>query len=464
MRSRRPHAAALPPLAVTLAAVAAVAVAAAPPQPSSPGTGAGGRAPNVLLITVDTLRQDRLSGYGYSRPTSPHLDRLLVESARFTEARTVEPLTNPAVSSMLTSLHPHEHGATRNGLRIRPRLPSLPKTLASRGYSTAAFVANWTLKDRLSGMAEHFQDYREVFTRKRWLGLMSDEATARDVNAEAFAWLEPRAGRRRPFFAWVHYVEPHAPYRYQQEHAGRLGLGRERDTTRSDRYDTEIAFADAAAGELLDWIEARPEVARRTVVIFASDHGESLGEHDYWGHGRNLYEPNLRVPLGVVWPGRLRPATIDAPATLLDVAPTVLGLLGLEVTASLRGHDWSGVLAGDAPPPADRRTHYQAHKGAVLQAQDSRVARRAGLLEIGILEDGKKEVLRIQNGREHRLHDLAADPTEVHDLAAGNDEPSDPLGAWRDEVEHGLATAPDLPPVEVDEESAAKLKALGYTG
>jgi len=450
--------------AAVAAALLLVPAPGAPAPARRSGDPSADPPPNVLLLTIDTLRADRMSSYGYGRPTTPHLDRLLARGVRFTQARTPEPLTNPALASLLTSLHPHEHGATRNGLRMRPGLPSLPAILDVHGYQTAAFVANWTLKDRLSGMAEHFQDYREVFTRKRWLGLMSDEATARDVNAEAFAWLEPRAGRRRPFFAWVHYVEPHAPYRYQQEHAGRLGLGRERDTTRSDRYDTEIAFADAAAGELLDWIEARPEVARRTVVIFASDHGESLGEHDYWGHGRNLYEPNLRVPLGVVWPGRLRPATIDAPATLLDVAPTVLGLLGLEVTASLRGHDWSGVLAGDAPPPADRRTHYQAHKGAVLQAQDSRVARRAGLLEIGILEDGKKEVLRIQNGREHRLHDLAADPTEVHDLAAGNDEPSDPLGAWRDEVEHGLATAPDLPPVEVDEESAAKLKALGYTG
>jgi arylsulfatase A-like enzyme len=347
---------------------------------------------------------------------------------------------------------------------MRPGLPSLPAILDAHGYQTAAFVANWTLKDKLSGLGAHFEDYREVFTRKRWLGLMSDEATARDVNAEALAWLEPRAGRRRPFFVWVHYVEPHAPYRFHPEYAERLGIEKKGEAGRSDRYDTEIAFVDEAAGELLAWIDARPEVARRTLIVFTADHGESLGEHDYWGHGRNLYEPGLRVPLALAWPGRLRPAAIDAPATLLDVAPTVLGLAGVEVTSGLRGFDWSPVLAGGAPPPAGRVTRYQAHKGAVLSAQEARQARRGGLLEVGILDGGRKEVLRIQNGREHRLHDLAADPAETRNLAAGNDEPSEPLGAWRDAVEHGLATAPDLPPVEIDEESAKKLRALGYTG
>ena len=463
-RPRRSHAG-LPRAAAAISAALLLVPAPGVPAPARrAGDPSPDAPPNVLLLTIDTLRADRLSSYGYGRPTTPHLDRLLARGVRFTQARTPEPLTNPALSSLLTSLHPHEHGATRNGLRMRPRLPSLASILDAHGYQTAAFVANWTLKDKLSGMAEHFDDYREVFTRKRWFGLMSDEATAHDVNAEALAWLEPRAGRRRPFFAWVHYVEPHAPYRFQEAHAARLGLGRERDATRSDRYDTEIAFADDAAGELLEWIEARPEVARRTLIVFTSDHGESLGENDYWGHGRNLYEPGLRVPLGVAWPGRLRPATVDAPATLLDVAPTVLGLLGLDVTSGLRGHDWSAVLAGGGSPPAGRRTHYQAHKGAVLQAQDARQARRSGLLEIGVLEGGTKEVLRIQNGREHRLHDLAADPAEQRNLAAGNDEPTDPLGAWRDEVEHGLATAPDLPPVEIDEESAKKLRSLGYTG
>ncbi|HEY4588491.1 MAG TPA: sulfatase-like hydrolase/transferase, partial [Thermoanaerobaculia bacterium] len=134
------------------------------------------RFPNVVILTIDTLRADHVSAYGYHRPTTPNIDRLLAGGVRFTEARTVEPLTSPALASMLTSLYPHEHGATRNGLRLRPGLPSVARALGRRGYQTAAFVGNWTLKDRISGLAEHFERYDEVFTRKRWLGLFKDEA------------------------------------------------------------------------------------------------------------------------------------------------------------------------------------------------------------------------------------------------------------------------------------------------
>src|SRR6185295_11892589 len=113
--------------------------------------------PNVLLLTVDTLRADRLSGLGYGRPTSPHIDRLLREGVSFRAARTVEPLTTPSLTSMLTSREPHSHGATRNGLRLRPGLASLPTLLRAAGYDTAAFVGNWTLRHKLSGLGEHFE-------------------------------------------------------------------------------------------------------------------------------------------------------------------------------------------------------------------------------------------------------------------------------------------------------------------
>ena len=165
--------------------------------------------PNVLLVTVDTLRADRLSGYGYSRNTSPHFDAMMDEGTRFTQARTVEPLTGPALCSLLTSRYPHEHGASRNGLRLRAGLPSLPKTLQAHGYRTSAFVGNWTLRDKLSGLAEHFEFYDEIVSRRRWFGLVKGEATAKDLN-DAFAdWIADHETRHseRPFFAWLHYVE-----------------------------------------------------------------------------------------------------------------------------------------------------------------------------------------------------------------------------------------------------------------
>ena len=137
--------------------------------------------PNVLLITVDALRADRISAYGYERTTSPNIDRLIARGAKFTQARTVEPLTSPAMCSVFTSTYPHDNGATRNGLRMRPDLPSLPILLQSHGYRTAAVISNWTLKNKLSGLGEHFERYDEVMKRRRWFGLFNPEANAESM-------------------------------------------------------------------------------------------------------------------------------------------------------------------------------------------------------------------------------------------------------------------------------------------
>ena len=446
-------------LAAGLALAAALALAPAPAPAVAQPAPAAARPPNVLLITIDTLRPDRLSGYGYDRPTSPHLDRLLAEAARFTAARTVEPLTTPAVSSMLTSLYPHEHGATRNGLRIRHGLPSLPKVLARHGYVTAGFVANWTLRDRLSGLAEHFATYGEVLTRRRWLGLFRSEATAEDLNEEALAWLDEHAGGRRPFFLWVHYVEPHAPYLFHDPYARRLGLRSGGGAGKADRYDTEVAFVDAAVGELLDGVADRQELAADTLVVFTADHGESLGEHGVWGHGRNLFDEALRIPLAFAWPGHIAPRTVDAAALLIDLPATVLGLLGIPAPSTFQGFDWSDVLAG-REPPVDRVTFYQAHKAAVLRAQNSGRAREKGLLEVALLQGGSMEILNLEDSRRLRF-DLTTDPGEGADLDGVGTSPTAELLAWRDRIETGLATASEEP-VDLDAESAAKLRALGY--
>jgi choline-sulfatase len=414
----------------------------------------------VVILTVDTLRADHLSSYGYRRPTSPNIDRLLASGVRFTEARTVEPLTNPALTSMFTSLYPHEHGATRNGLRMRPGLPSLARALGRRGYKSAAFVSNWPLKDRISGLAEHFERYEEVFTRKRWLGLFKDEANAGDLTDAALAWLVETRKERRPFLLWVHYVEPHAPYRLREEFVRPLGLPQRGDISRPDRYDTEIAFADQQIGRLLAAFDRDPELKANTLFVFAADHGESLGEHGYWGHGRNLYEPTLRIPLGLAWTGKIRPGTtIDAPALNLDVPPTVLGLAGLPIPSGFRGFDWTPVLQG-APPPRDRTLWFEAHKGAVLSSQEAANARRKGLLEVGMLVDGRKQILRLSESTPS-LFDLTQDPREAHGLAA-DPRLSQRLREWMDAVQQGLTASDRLGPATVGSEDAAQLRALGY--
>jgi arylsulfatase A-like enzyme len=422
------------------------------------------RFPNVVVLTVDTLRADRLSSYGYSRPTTPNVDRLLAGGVRFTQARTVEPLTNPALCSMLTSLHPHEHGATRNGLRMRSGLASFARSLTRRGYRTAAFVGNWTIKNRISGLGDHFQRYDEVFTRKRWLGLFKGEANAEDLTTEALDWLaEHRAStQRRPFLLWIHYVEPHAPYRLQEPFARRLGIALDGEVPRPDRYDTEVAFTDHQIGRLLAVFERDPQLKAETLFVFTADHGESLGEHSDWGHGRTVYDPAIRIPLGFAWAGRVPPGgVVDAPASNIDVAPTILGLAGLPIPETFRGFDWTGVLGG-GEPPRDRVTWFQAHKGAVLSKQEAPNARRRGLLEVGSLRGGRKEVLRLHE-RRRILFDLAADPFERRSLVPQTTEASAHLRDWIAAVHKGLATSDRLSPIEeIDPENVEQLRALGY--
>ncbi len=429
---------------------------------AAPGAARGGEpAPNVLLVTVDTLRADRLSSYGYPRATSPAIDRLLAAGARFTEARTVEPLTAPALASMLTSLPPHEHASTRNGLQVRPDRASLPRIRRRHGYRAAAFVGNWTLTQELWGLGSHFEDYRELLNRRRWFGLVKGEATAEDLNAEALAWLEAhrREHGERPFLLWVHYVEPHAPYRLQREFTDQIGAAPDGDRySSSNRYDSEIAYVDHHISRLLEAVAAQP--AERTLVAFASDHGESLGEHGYWGHGRHVYDVTLRIPLGFTWPGRIVPQVIDAPALIVDLAPTVLGLLGHPVPSFFQGRDWSAVLRGEARPAPGRVTYYQAHRGVTTPKEDATRARQRGLLEVARIEGTRKEILRVTNNR-RRLFDLATDAYETTTLTPTS-PPNGDLLAWLDQVRAGLALADHLPPPSLTEEDVEALRALGY--
>jgi arylsulfatase A-like enzyme len=429
----------------------------AAPLPSRPPS----TRPDVLVVTVDTLRADRLGSYGYGRRTSPHLDRLLEDGVRFTQARVVEPLTNPSICSMMTSLYPQDHGASRNGLRMRRGLASLPKSLSDHGYDTAAFVGNWTLKNKLSGLGEHFDDYESILTRKRWFGFLRSEATAADLTTAAIEWLDDYRdhGAGRPFLLWVHYVEPHAPYRLQEGFAEPLGLSTDAGKhPPSDRYDTEVAFVDHQIGRLIREVETRLDSP--PLIVFASDHGESLGEHDYWGHGRNLHEPGLRVPMGLTWRGRVPATVVRAPALNIDLAPTVLSVLDIPIPASFRGYDWADALNGGATPDG-RITHYQTHKGAVISKHESELARRKGLLAVGLIDGSLKEILVVSDGK-RELWNLETDPAEHTNLAETGSSPSESLSGWIQAVDAGLTSLDELPPQPLDEGSAAQLRALGY--
>jgi arylsulfatase A-like enzyme len=424
------------------------------------GPVAAERPPSILVITVDALRADRLGAYGYRRDTSPAIDHLLGEGARFTRAWTPEPLTAPAMCAMVTGLEPHRHGASRNGLRMQPGLDSLPKILARSGWTTAAYVGTWALKHNLTLLGDHFGTYGERLDRRRWFGLVNSEATGEDLTDDALAWFDRHRARLpvRPFFLWVHYIEPHAPYRLHGRDAARLGIAGGQ-AGKSDRYDTEIAAVDRAVARLLDGI--RPQLpAGELIVVFTADHGESLGEHAYWGHGRFLYEPELRIPLGVVWPGRIPRATLDPQANLVDLAPTLLELVGLPVPAQLAGTSWARTLRG-GEPVAERRRCYQAHRGAVHGGRDSDRKRSNGLLAVAIIEGTRKETLHLFRD-EHLVFDLGADPEELRSLVGLQSRASSELLGCLAEVSQGLGALDRLAADTLDEETVEQLRALGY--
>ncbi len=417
--------------------------------------------PSIVVITIDALRADRLGCYGYGRETSPNIDALIDSGVRFERAWTPEPLTGPAMCSMVTGLPPHRHAATRNGLRMQAGLDSLPKILARNGWNTAGFVGTWTLKDNLTLLGEHFETFGERLERKRWFGIFNSEATCEDVTEDALDWVgdtvETKSGE--PFFLWVHYIEPHAPYRFHNEFAERLGVNDDQ-LTRSDRYDTEIAAVDESIAELLAGIRKRVD-SRNLLVVITADHGESLGEHDYWGHGRYLYEPSLRIPLGIAWEGKIAPRTVETQATLLDLAPTLLDLVGVDVPEDLPGRSWAGAArGGDAGAEIERC--YQAHKGAVHGgSHDSEKARSKGLLWVGVIDGGRKEMLQV-NRQYLQLFDLEADPQELKNTASHDSTASDALLACLAEVAEGLGAFDRLTTQKLDDETVEQLKALGY--
>ena len=431
--------------------------------------------PSIVLITVDTLRADRLSIYGNAAPTSPNIDALLSQGARFNAARTPEPLTTPACASMLTSLHPHEHGSSRNGIPIREGLRSLPKMLLRLGYVTAAFVSNWTLTDKQSGLAEHFDVYEEVLTKKRWL-FWFGEADAEDVRVRTIDWLEnDGVYPGQPLFLWVHFVDPHAPYKFHEEYAGRLGVPTDGSASATQQYDTEIAHVDQQIGLLLASLANYLDLDD-TLLVFASDHGEGLGEHGYEGHGRHLYEEELRVPLGLAWRDRIPRAVFRAPATLLDVAPTLMGLLGAPIPPEWQGHDWSASLLSGEDGPMDRVTYHQAHKGAVKggtrKADVAARKRLNGLLSLGIVDGRDKRVLDLDEARLQRfvlpeVRDFGAlgyagserDPDTADAAAPAPGE----MEAWKTLVEEDLTERDRSPPPTLTEEAIEMLRSLGYT-
>lgn len=404
-------------------------------------------APNVLFLSADTLRADYLSCYGHNCETTPFLDRLAEQSLVFEDCLCEIPLTNPSFGAMLSSLYPRMTGASRNGLKMPEDVPLIQEVFKAAGYQTACVQSNWTLKDRLSGLGRGFDLYKDDFHEKRW-GIIKPERGGENVTDTALALLAERAVDK-PFFFWVHYSDPHAPYNYHRDfnrtgkQLWRLNLS---DRIRV-KYDTEVSYMD---GQIARLFEAVPE---DTIVLFVADHGESLYEHNYLGHGRRIYQTNLHVPLFIRAPG-VKPGRTRLPACTMDVGPTLLGLAGLAVPSGMLGRD----LINNPPQPG-RMRFLETYGGAVPRLPGAKfLMGGSGPMRSGIVHDGWKI---ITGGSEDELFQVDTDPMEVKNLA--EEQPQRVLEfkqliqAWQKEHPKGQTQVSPL----ADEDRSA-LKSLGY--
>ena len=403
--------------------------------------------PNIVLLSIDTLRADKLGCYGYDKPTSPNLDRLAAEGLLFENATCEVPLTAPSMGAMLTSRPPRVNGATRNGVRLPDEIKTAPQLLQEAGYQTFCVQSNWTLKAKLSGIERGFDIYDDDFHDKRW-GIIKPERNGPHVTERALKFLAER-DTEKPFFAWIHFSDPHAPYKLHKEFkvweqaSWRLDkVGKVRA-----KYDSEIAFTDNEVAKVL---AALPE---NTAIIFVADHGESLYEHDYLGHGRRIYQNNMHIPFVVRAPG-LTPGRSTAPVTGLDVGPTLLGLAGLSPIATMTGVD---VLK--SPPAADRVRIFETYGGAVpnLPGAESIMATR-GPMRQGVLQGHWKLIV---DGKREELYDLAQDPGELKDLHKVNAAKVAELRAHLDLWEKAYPQTQEQAEALSDEDRQA-LEAFGY--
>ena len=387
---------------------------------------------NVLLVTIDTLRADRVGAYGKASGLTPTIDRLAREGVRFDNARSHVPLTLPSHVSLLTARIPPRHGVRDNGTyRLDAGQPTIATLLHASGYRTAAFVGAFVLDARF-GLARGFDLYDDFYGEGTIPGRVEVvERRAEKVTTPAAAWI---ASAATPWFAWVHLYDPHEPYAPPEPYAARFP---------DAPYDGEVAYADGALGTLLDSL-SRAGRLDRTLVIVTADHGEALGDHQERTHGLFAYESTLRVPL-VFWCRDRIPAGVAAAATgLVDVAPTILDLLGRDM-ADVDGRSARTQLSNRADQPA-------RPAGGYFEALNASLTRNWAPLT-GIVSDGMKLIdLPIPE-----LYDLRADPAETTNVYAQRTDVARRLERLLD----GIARAPAAG-AAVDAETAARLQSLGY--
>lgn len=398
------------------------------------------RRANVLVISIDTLRADRLGSYGYANAQTPVLDALAARGVRFAEAATSVPLTLPAHTSLLTGEFPARHGVRDNGgFYVDAERLTLAEVLRDRGYRTGAFVGAFVLDSRW-GLDQGFDQYFDDFDLSRDLGPGMDaiQRPGSEVVSRAIEWL--REPSEAPFFAWVHLYDPHTPYEAPEPFRSRY------PRTLDGAYDAEVASTDSEVGRLLNELSSMDR-ASDTLIVVVADHGESLGQHGEQTHGFFIYDSVLRIPLIIAGPG-IASRVVNGQVRIVDVMPTILGLLDIPVPSSVQGQTLVPAMSGQVVE-------------LLAFAENWYPRYHYGWSELTAVRDGRYKFIQAPR---RELYDVQKDPGELHDLASTHPARAEALERALREMQTSVQADAHstAAPQRVDPEVEERLRALGY--
>ena len=398
---------------------------------------------NLLLVTLDTTRADRLGAYGFRAVETPHLDRIAREGVLFEHAVSPAPLTLPAHSSLFTSKLPPAHGVRDNGgFFLDERETTMAERLKGRGYRTGGFVGAYVL-DHKWGVAQGFEKYFDNFdlSKYRSVSLSSVERRGNEVADRALEWLDRVASSK--FFAWVHFYDAHSPYDPPEPYKSRY----------ADRpYAGEIAFVDSQVGRLLAWLDAH-KLLDKTVVVVIGDHGESLGDHGEGTHGFFVYESVLHVPLLIRTPYDAMPGRkVSDVVRNVDVLPTVLDLLGIQSSERFEGQSLVSLMTG-----ARNELGLDAYAEAVYPRF------HFGWSDLRTLRAGRYKYIEAPRPE---LYDLEKDPGESTNIFPQRRALGGQMSARLRSLEQRLSASASSAraPAEIDPDTRDRLASLGYVG
>ncbi|MHB8655868.1 MAG: sulfatase-like hydrolase/transferase [Terriglobia bacterium] len=405
--------------------------------------------PNVVLITIDTLRADHVGCYGYRKSHTPNLDALARNGILFRTAVTSVPLTLPSHCSIMTGTYPTLHGVRDNlGYNLGDSPPTLATILKQHGYSTAAFVGADVL-DARRGLNRGFDTYSAPFRRKMGrdnplvFNLQELRRSAEAVIGDALAWMAAQpAHSSKPFFVWIHLYDPHTPYDPPPRFRALLA---------DHPYDGEIAYADDSLGKFFEYLKQHA-LYDPTVIVATSDHGESLGEHGEYTHGYFIYDTTLLVPLIIKPPleSGISPRHIEAPVRLVDIAPTVLQFLGVAAPSSMQGRGLLSLILGKTTSTPTGTTYCETYYPSEF-----------GWSALRALRSGHFKYI---DAPKPELYDLAKDPRETHNLYQTNRATALELESRFESLVIKITPKVPSPRAPVSPADIETLASLGYVG